>query len=245
MAMVQSIARAFRLLDAISVSESGVTELAARLDMPKSTVARIVRALAELGAVERASPGTYRIGPRVARLGTAHSRVADLLFRSRPHLERLARLVGEDAGLSVPDGNNVRYIAQEDAENHIQVRDWTGTLAPMHVVPSGLVILAHWPRERFDRYVEGGLPRFTRFTMTDPNLLRERLIKIRRSSSAWVREEFVEGINSVASPVYDSHDRILGAIHVHGPSYRFPGRSSVDDISIQVKRVAKQVSMRG
>lgn len=243
MARVQSIERAFRLLDAIAASEMGVTELAARLEMPKSTVARIVNTLLDLDAVERVHPdATYRIGRRVFGLGAGPNRVADLVFRSRPHLEMLAREIGEDAGLSVPDGNKIHYVAQEYAENNIQVRDWSGTLLPMHVVPSGLVILAHWPEDQVDSYIKGGLAAYTRHTLTDPLLFRERLERIRREGSSWVVEEFAEGISSVASPIYDIQGRVEGAIHVHGPSYRFPGRSDPDAIAAVVAAAAARIT---
>ena len=66
MGRVQSIERAFVLLDAFSVSEPGITELATRVGMPKSTVARIVSTLQDLEAVERVSgDATYRIGPKI------------------------------------------------------------------------------------------------------------------------------------------------------------------------------------
>lgn len=243
MARVQSIERAFLLLDAIAASEMGVTELAARLQMPKSTVARIVNTLLDLDAVERVHPAaTYRIGRRVFGLGAGPNRVADLVFRSRPHLEMLAREIGEDAGLSVPDGNKIHYVAQEDAENNIQIRDWSGTLLPMHVVPSGLVILAHWPEDQVDSYIEGGLTAYTRYTLTDPLLLRKRLERIRGEGSSWVVEEFAEGISSVACPIYDGQGRVEGAIHVHGPSYRFPGRSNPDAIAAVVADAAARIT---
>ena len=243
MARVQSIERAFLLLDAIAASEMGITELAARLEMPKSTVARIVRTLLDLDAVERVHPdATYRIGRRVFGLGAGPNRVADLVFRSRPHLEMLAREIGEDAGLAVPDGNKIHYVAQEDAHNNIQVRDWSGTLLPMHVVPSGLVILAHWPADQVDSYIEGGLAAYTRYTLTDPVLLRDRLERIRREGYCWVVEEFAEGISSVASPIYDIKGRVEGAIHVHGPSYRFPGRSEPDAIAGIVADAAARIT---
>ena len=243
MARVQSIERAFQLLDAISASELGVTGLAARLKMPKSTVARIVNTLLDLQAVERVSPNaTYRIGPRVFRLGAGRNRIADLVFRSQPHLEMLAREIGEDAGLSVPDGNKIHYVAQEDAENNIQVRDWTGTLLPLHVVPSGLVILAHWPEAQVNSYIDGGLAPYTRYTLTDPLLLRERLERIRRDGSSWVMEEFAEGISSVAAPIYDLQGRVEGAIHVHGPAYRFPGQSDPRAIATVVADAAARIS---
>lgn len=244
MGKVQSIDRAFAIMDAISASDLGITELAERVGMPKSTVARLVKTLVELGAVERISPGsTYRIGPRLSGLSAGRGRGVDLVARARPHLKVLADELGEDAGLAVPDGNRVHYIAQEDALNNVVVRDWTGTLLPMHVVPSGLVILAHWPPDQLDSYIAADPESYTRFTVTDPRLIRKRLKSICTKRYAWVMDEFVEGISSVASPVYDGRMRVLGAIHVHGPSYRFPGSSDRDAIAALVVEAAERVSI--
>ncbi len=243
MSRVQSIERAFLLLDAISESGLGITGLAERVGIPKSTVARIVNTLVEVGAVEKVMPeGALRIGPKVYGLSAGRSRVGYLLSRSRPHLKMLARDLGEDAGLSVQDGNKVHYIAQEDAGNNIVVRDWTGTLLPMYVVSSGLVMLAHWPPDQLDPYLAEALDPYTRRTITDPVLIRKRLVRIRDEGSVWVAEEFAEGINSVAAPVYDDRRRVLGAIHVHGPSYRFPGDSHPDSIAAMVTEAAARVS---
>ena len=242
MSSVRSIERAFALLEAVAVSEQGVTGLAERAGIPKSTAARILKTLETMGAVERAQEGVYRIGPKVYGLSAARSRSAELLHKARPRLEMLARVLGEDAGLAVQDGNQVHFIAQEDADNNVVVRDWTGTLLPMYVVPSGLVILAHWPPDQLDRYLREKLKPYTRRTVTDPALIRKRLKRIREQGWAWVIEEFLEGINSVASPVYDDRGRVLAAVHVHGPSYRFPGRSSQGAIAAEVARAAAQVS---
>lgn len=242
MSSVRSVERAFRLLEAVSVSEQGVTGLAEQAGIPKSTAARILKTLETMGAVERAQEGVYRIGPKVYGLSAARSRSAELRHKARPRLEMLARVLGEDAGLAVQDGNQVHFIAQEDADNNVVVRDWTGTLLPMYVVPSGLVILAHWPPDQLDRYLSEKLKPYTRRTVTDPALIRKRLKRIREQGWAWVIEEFLEGINSVASPVYDDRGRVLAAVHVHGPSYRFPGRSSQGAIAAEVARAAAQVS---
>ena len=56
----------------------------------------------------------------------------------------------------------------------------------------------------------------------DPEALRERLREIRRDGYAWVLEEFDEGIASVAAPIADGSGEVIAAVHLHGPSYRFP-----------------------
>ena len=188
---VQSVVRAFHLLEALTAGDLGITELAERTELPKSTVARLVRTLERIGAVERADEdGRYRIGAQIVNLAGVASPTANLISIVRPHLRLLADLTGEDAGLSVPDGNRVHYIDQVSSDNDIQVRDWTGERVAMHAVPSGQVILAHWPEDRLERYLERPLNAYTPATITDPEELRKRLRQVHEDGYVWAHEEF-------------------------------------------------------
>jgi DNA-binding IclR family transcriptional regulator len=221
--VVESVARAIRIVEALAQSPAGLSETARRVGLPKSTVARLLATLEELDAVERVDDGRlYRLGPIVQRLSSAAGGPAQLTAFARPYLDELTALTGEAAGIAIPDGFNVHYVDQTEAVHPVQVRDWTGELIPMHVVPSGLVIMAHWPAEQTDRYLSRTLQQMTPNTITDPDRIRSRLTRIRETGYEWVYEEFVEGINSVAAPVLERSELIAAALHVHGPAYRFP-----------------------
>ena len=177
--MVQSVERAFAILDAVAKRPAGVTALADRLDLPKSTVARLLGSLEELGAVERLDGKRWQVGPSVeafARTVPPERRLAPL---ARPALVELVRSLGEDAGLGLPDGYDVLYVDQVECDHPVQVRDWTGTRAPMHAVPSGLVLMADWPEDAVDAYVARGLAALTPRTVVDPDQLRARLEEVR------------------------------------------------------------------
>lgn len=220
--MVQSLERAFAILDEVAQRPAGVTTIAERVRLPKSTVARLLATLEEVDAVERFDGAQWRIGPVVAALSSAVSRERGLISIARPFLADLVAELGEDAGLGLPDGNEILYVDQVESDNPVQVRDWTGTRAPMHAVPSGLVLLAEWPEAALDAYVREGLPALTPRTVTDGELLRRRLTEVRRQGYAWGLQEFAEGIDSVAAPIRDARGKAVAAIHVHGPAYRFP-----------------------
>ena len=220
--MVQSLERAFAILDEVAQRPAGVTAIAERVRLPKSTVARLLATLEDVDAVERFEGARWRIGPGVAALSTAVSSERSLISIAHPFLADLVVDLGEDAGLGLPDGNEIHYVDQVESDNPVQVRDWTGTRAPMHAVPSGLVLLAEWPEEALAAYVRGGLATLTPRTVTDPAELRRRLADVRELGFAWGLEEFAEGIDSVAAPVRDGRGAAVAAIHVHGPAYRFP-----------------------
>jgi DNA-binding IclR family transcriptional regulator len=220
---VQSIERAFAVLSALSGGPIGVTEVAERADLPKSTAARLLSSLSREGAVEQVPGDTrYRLGPRIATLAEGVVPVRSLIATARPILEELAAETGETAGLSIAEGFVVHYVDQVGTSHQVQVRDWTGTRVPMHAVSSGLVFLAQLPSPALDAYLARDLESFTPRTITSPDALRERLAQVRIDGYAWVHGEFAEGLSSVAAGVADATGVLAAAVHVHGPAYRFP-----------------------
>jgi DNA-binding IclR family transcriptional regulator len=240
--MVQSLERAFAILDEVAQRPDGVTSIAKRVRLPKSTVARLLATLEDVDAVERFDGARWRIGPGVAALTSAVSPERSLVAIAEPVLADLVADLGEDVGLGLPDGNEVLYVAQVESDNPVQVRDWTGTRAPMHAVPSGLVFLAEWPEDALAAYLGGELVALTRRTVTDPAKLRARLAEVRTRGYAWGLEEFADGIDSVAAPVRDPRGKAIAAIHVHGPAYRFPPAREDSRVSDAVVTAAHSIS---
>ena len=233
------------MLSALSDGPIGVTEVAERTELAKSTAARLLASLAREGAVEQVPGQTrYRLGPRMATLSAGVAPVRNLVAIARPILEALARETGEAAGLSVPDGATAHYIDQVDSTHEVQVRDWTGTRVPMHAVSSGQVFLAHMNPTEVERYLAQPRVSFTPKTITDSSALRDRLRQVQLDGFAWVREEFAEGLNSVAAPVADDGGEIVAAVHLHGPSYRFPALGETTQISELVVEAAGRLSKR-
>ena len=244
---VQSIERAFALLRALALGPVGVTDLAERVDLPKSTVARLLAALEAEGAVEQLQAGgEYRLGSGLTDIAGATQPGRNLVASARPHLLDLAESVGEIAGVSVLDGRDVFYIDHTESADDVQVRDWTGEYAPLHAVPSGLVILANLEPEGIEDYLSGSIEQCTPWTVVDPDAIRTRLENIRSIGYAWVYEEFAEGINSVAAPIFEPDGSVESALHVHGPAYRFPDPDRTHDTGMLVieaaTRLAEQLS---
>ena len=251
MSRVQSIERAFAVLSTLGGGPLGVTEIAERSGLPKSTVARLLGALAAESAVERAADGArYRLGQRLVGLAAGVVPTRSLVALGRPHLVELALATGEAAGLSIPDGFLVHYVDQEDTAQAVGVRDWTGTRLPMHAVSSGIVFLAHLPEAEVERFLAGPLERLTPRTVVDPVAIRERLRRARLDGVAWTRDEVAEGISSVAAAVAAEGGEVVAAVHVHGPTYRFPrddrSRVAVEEALVAAAaRIARSLRQAG
>jgi IclR family pca regulon transcriptional regulator len=104
--------------------------------------------------------------------------------------------------------------------------------------------LAALPASTLDAFLARPLARFTDRTVTEPAAIRSRLTDVRRDGYAWVHEEFAEGLNSVAAPIADRTGIIVAAVHVHGPSYRFPGAKDEAEIAATVVDAAHPISAR-
>jgi DNA-binding IclR family transcriptional regulator len=241
MSTVQSIDRAFSVLRSLASGPAGVTEIAERVHLPKSTVSRMLSTLEELGAVEQISAGgEYRIGWAMLELAAAARPGRSLVSVARPHLAELTRRTGEAAGISIPDGTEMLYLDQLTPDSELQVRDWTGHRIPMHAVPSGHVVLAN-DAEVLARLAQTALARFTPHTITRQSALSDRLELVRSEGYAWCFEEFSEGMNSVASAIRNDAGKVIAALHVYGPASRFPGTREPSELGALVRATADKI----
>ena len=241
MADVQSLQRSFAILRAIAAEPCGLSEISRRTGLPKSTVARLVATLEREGAVERRGDA-YLVGATLTRLAAAVTGVEKLIAVAKPELRRLISVTHESAGMAVPETTVVRYVVQLSSDRPVQVRDWTGTAAPMHAAASGVMLLAHMPAVDLAAYLTGDLEQLTAHTVAEPDAIAARLEPARRRGYAWGHEEFVDGLNSVAAAVTDDAGAVVAAIDLWGPAYRFPGDTSEHELGELVAAAAAQVS---
>jgi DNA-binding IclR family transcriptional regulator len=241
---VQSVERAFAVLRQVASEPGGITDVARGVDLPVSTVARLLGTLESLGAVVRVDSVTYGIGAGIQALAHAIDSTETLVTRARPVLAELVARTGETCGLSIIEGDEVVYLDHVETANEVTLRDWTGTRLPPHLVSSGLVLLAALPRPRIAAYLARPLEHPTERSISDPALIRRRLRDIRARGSVWTKGEFDIGINSVAAPVVDWQGTTVAAIHCHGPSYRFPGTVESDVVTAHVVDAASKLAAR-
>ncbi len=245
MATVQSVERAFGVLQCLAGGPAGVSEIADRTELPKSTVSRLLGTLVELGAVEQSEVlGVYGLGELIIDLSASASPGRNLVSLARPHLVELVEQIDEAAGLGVLDGKKVYYLDQVDADHEVQVRDWTGESVDAHVVSSGLVLMATASDQAREAFVAASLEAWTDNSITDPTLIAHRLEEVKRAGFAWVYEEMSEGLNSVAAPIVNPAGMVIGAVHAHGPSYRFPAPGQSASVAAAVVETAQRISDR-
>jgi DNA-binding IclR family transcriptional regulator len=243
---VRSVDRAAALLLALGESqgEAGVTELARRLGLHKSTASRLLATLQKRGLVEQdEETGKYRLGLVIIRLAERAERTLDLRGIAMPELERLARLTHETTGLGILDGDSLLTVAQADGPNLIAVGDWTGRSTPLQCVASGKVLLSSVAEREVLRIVRRGLVSYTERTITELEPLLEELARIRRRGYATALGEFEMGLNAVAAPVHDARGNVIAAVDIWGPAFRLTPRR-IPELAAQAREAAAAISVR-
>lgn len=245
MAGVQSIERAFTVLRELSLGPAGVTEIAARVGLPKSTVSRLLSALEAEGAVcQRATGSDYELGAGLAALADAANNDANMAAVVRPFLIELSEATGEAAGFVVRSGRNVYWVDNVEHVSAVQVQDRTGFYAPMHSVPAGLALLAHLPDNEVESYLAQPLERVNQRTLTDVAMLRANLEQIRIDGLVWSIDDLGDGITALDVPFRGASGHFEGALFVNAPSFRFPAVGDKDRVEGLVVDAARRLSSR-
>lgn len=203
--------------------EWGVTAVAREVDMPKSTVYRILRVLQQHGFLSQ-DPDTrrFRLGLAVLELGRRAHEGLELRRIALPIMERVAALSGETVLLQVvgPDADRVVCVERVQQRQGLRLILEVGATAPLHAGCSSKVLLAFMPEEAIERVLSGSLAPVTSHTMTDPDQIRAELAKIRHDGYAISFEETDEGVAGVSVPIRDHLDRVVAGLSISGPITR-------------------------
>jgi IclR family transcriptional regulator, acetate operon repressor len=241
---IGSLETAFRIVGELQrLDGAGISELADRLDIPKSTVHNYLSTLVQEEYVVK--DGTaYRVGLRFLEHGAYARSQVPLYEIAKPEVDELAEGTGELSNLMVEEHGFGSYLHRARGETAVQVEAHVGTRVPLHTTALGKAILAHLPLERVDAIVDRhGLEPKTARTITDRRELDEELAEIRDRGVAFDREERIEGLNCVAAPVSSTNGRILGALSVAGPSNRVRGERFTEELPERVLEAANVVEL--
>jgi DNA-binding IclR family transcriptional regulator len=230
-----SVDKATAILKQFSIEEPqlGVSELARKLDLTKSTVHRLLASLVRGGVVAQ-NPLTrrYKLGRRAVQLAYTAIYSDPLLHTALPYLHYLAHQVGEAAYLAERRGLRVAPMLQVLSPLLEEQLGWYATIS-LHSTSAGKVLLAYAPEEVLLAVVEQGLTHDTEYTITDPAELREELERVRTQGYATCFEEEDLGYNGVGVPVRDQEGQVIAALAIAGPSYRL----TKDKVSASVEKL--------
>jgi IclR family transcriptional regulator, KDG regulon repressor len=221
---VQSVDRALMILDILQENPSGygVTELANRLDVSKSTVHRLLMSLLKKNFVQQNKENDkYSLGLKLIEYGQAVSENLDVRRLASPYLHKLAQSMEETAHLVIPDQQEIVYIDKIESSQTIRMFSKVGKRAPMHCTGVGKAILAFLPEHQIEDAIRTkGLRKFTEKTLSNRDDLLQNLNLIRSRGFSIDDEEHETGIKCAAAPIFNHNGEVVAGISVAGPIMR-------------------------
>lgn len=210
--------RALRILDLFTPETPvwGISEIARRMELPKSNVARLIADLRAEGYVERDERRRYRLGMHVHGLGVASVHGSVLYNACLPALIELRRKTGMSAHLAVLDGIDVVHVERLRSDRMFQFIGGRTLQSPIHATCTGKALVAFAPEATRERAIAAGLPRYSSATITNANAFRNELALIRQNGFALDREEYMPGLCACAAPVFQLDGSAVAAIAVVG-----------------------------
>ncbi|WP_326585197.1 IclR family transcriptional regulator [Streptomyces sp. NBC_00487] len=231
--------RAVRLLH--ERDELRVIDVAAQLDVARSTAHRILAMLVFHGFAEQDRHKVYRPGPALRAIrGTHAAPPPDLITRAHRHLIQLAATVRETTHLMVLEGNGARFLDGVEGPQALRVSHRTGTLLPAHVTSGGKALLAELPLDRLRALYPNGLPGDGAKAPGDFARLAAELTAVRRTGYAYNLQESERGVNAVGACVRDRTGTAVAAVAVAAPTSRCP-RARLAELAQPLLAVAQEI----
>ncbi|MFC7738679.1 IclR family transcriptional regulator [Roseomonas sp. GCM10028921] len=243
-ASVPSALRALDLLALLARAGRAMThaELAAALDVPKSSLTLLLRTLAERDYVAAEGRG-WRTGPAVVALSAPPAPGPDLARLARPIVRHLSEAVDESAGFVVPEGAAGRVLLAVNAHHPLTYAYRMGQFLPLHATSSGKAILAALAPEQATALLDGlDYSAFTPQTVTDAKALQAQIGAVRQTGLAKSIEERHPGIIGMARAV-TAGGGVLGAFNVALPAVRF-SKEAEERIATALSRAAEALRSR-
>lgn len=242
---LQSVERAIAVMELLGQhGERAVSELAAELDVHKSTVSRLLSTLQNNGLVEVADArGRYRLGYGLVRLAGMIGGQLDITTQGNEICAALAREVGETVTLVVRQEDLAVTIHQVNGGSTVTLENWLGRATALHATSSGKVLLAYLPPEELEEVLTGGIPSYTEQTVTDPGALRDQLTDIYNRGFSMGVEEYEVGLNAIAAPIRIHDGTAPYALSISGPAFRL-GEQDLHRLTDPIMIAADEISRR-
>lgn len=217
---IQVISRAADILRLLGQDTEGLSlgQIAQRVDLPRSTVQRIVSALSVEGfiTVDKGNAG-IKLGPEIQTLAQASSSV--LKDKLRPIMKRIAKETGETVDLAILEAGKMLFIDQIVGSQRLRTVSSIGESFPLTTTANGKAALACLSGDEAKDLIRTELTKYPINAKSVDQILND-VEKIRAGELAKDENEHTEGVCALGFAVQDRGGDIY-ALSIPVPSTRF------------------------
>ncbi len=246
--LTQSVSRALAVLSCFTDSspQLRVGDIAAQIDLPQSTVSRLLKTMEQIGFVERDDvTGLYRPGLELVTLAGIVLNQIPLRAEAMLELSTVATDTGLATNLAILRNDRLFYLATVEGPKAPKQFTMIGKSGPLHCTGMGKVLLAHLAADERET-VLSRLPfeQFTSHTATSVDDLRPMLDRVQRDGYAIEREELALGRACLASPIRDARGKVVAATSISGPLSALDLNHREAELASRVIEMADSISRR-
>lgn len=246
-AAVQSVDRALHILDMFSSQdpELGIVALAKRLNLPKSTISRLVSTLVDHKfLVQNSHTRQYRLGSKILQLASILKNGNTLGEQALPILRSLHSETRETVYIDILEGNNRVCIESIQGSHFISAVVPVRQLSPLYVGADGKVLLAGMSDEEIRKFLEDTeLKVYSKNTINSHQKIWEQIHKIRQDEFAISHGEWMEGSVAIASPIKSDTGQTIAGLGLSMPAQR-ASKEVLEKYISEVKKAALEISLK-
>lgn len=240
----RSLNRLLHLFDTLARAPDGLSlaDLNQALDTPKSSLLNLLRPLVAEGYLMH-SRGVYRLGLMAFRMATNLLSAWDLPRAYRAYVEMLGERTGETALLAIANRETglASYVDIVPSSQPIRFQVPVGTTRVLHTAAVGRVLLAFDDAAATQAYVESARLADGMNRPFKRKALAAQMAAIREAGHETSVDRFIQGLASIAAPIFDTQGKCVAAIAIAGPSDRIAARRKALIAAVtQVARLASE-----
>lgn len=222
--------------------ELTISEISEKVELNRAVTRRLVRTLERVGMVSQ-DRGRYQLTPRVLRLTQGFLETRSIPQVVQPVLRNVSHEMGESVSFAMRDGDEAVYVAHAFVPRRFTLNMVTvGSRVPLAPTAVGRAILAFLEEgERSAVLDRLDLSAYTAQTLVEREDLADLLSAIRLSGYSFSESEYVEGVSSLALPVFDRSRRVVGAVSIIFPQGQYDEQDLHDRLISKLMRCADDI----
>lgn len=243
---VRVVDRIFDIIEALAQTNQplGLSAIADKTGMSKSTVHRLLNSMTERQYVTKYPNGTYTIGYKMIETVSYHINSLELLTEAKPFLNDILRGLELTAHLGILDGSEVVYLERIDVYPNTRLYTQVGYRSPAFCSSIGKCLLACLSGDELeDALYLCKFEKYTKNTITDIKEFKRHLKVVRKQGWAMDNEEFQLGHRCVGAPIFDYRGAPVAAISASGSIHNISDEK-LPLIIQQVQEAAVNISKR-
>lgn len=242
--MNKSTLKTLEILEIISNFEEGLTisEISKELEIPRSSVDDIVKALVKKNYLYSFEEKKYVLGNKILEIALTMKGKREIVDIANPFLKELSKKYNDTVFLSLKDGDYVLYLAKIESTRNIKITAVLGSRKSLYYTGLGKAILSTYTNEELEEYIRR--TKFvsrTKHTITTPEKLKKDLQEAKIRGFAKDYREGDEDISCVAAPIFQEGN-VIGAISLAG-LYNRISEEELNKRGEEIKEIAKKISI--